>query len=219
MLLYGFPLQYTGPPVAKRLTKNHSSATNFPSHVSEYIQKEITELAIVGPFDQHPFPDWSYTNPIMSRPKTNSDKRHIIVDLSYPEGSGINSYVAKNHVFGKYIQHSLPVIQQAIDIAKELEYDVLVGIVDIERAYRNFRTDPLDWPLSVISFQEKYFLDVAMPFGARLSSLYMQKLAEFIVRALTKKGVYCLQYLDDLICIVKRDASAQPLFAEAMATI
>lgn len=174
MLSFGFPLQYTGPPLAKRLTKNHSSADKFPDHVNEYICKETSELAMVGPFPTHPFPDWSYTNPLMSRPKANTTKRRIIVDLSYPEGSGINSFVTKNHIFGVEIQHTLPAVEQALDIAKLFDFDVYVGIVDIERAYRNFGTDPLDWPLSVIEVQQNFYLDVALPFGARLSSLYMQ---------------------------------------------
>ena len=69
--------------------------------------------------------------------------------------------------------------------------------IDISRAYRNFPLDPLDWPLMAI--KSKIHIDLAMPFGARSSSLNMQLVAQYILRHLHGMGIEALIYLDDLV--------------------
>lgn len=83
----------------------------------------------------------------------------------------------------------------------------MLGSLDIARAYRNFRLDPYDWPLSCIQVDGQFFVDVCMPFGSRLSSLYMQRMSNMITRALANMGITCLIYLDDalVICPKGRD--------------
>lgn len=219
MLQWGFPLQYTGPAPTNNHVKNHTSATQYPAHVRKYIAKELSEGALAGPYDQHPFPEAQYVNPIMSRPKGNSLDRRIIVDLAYPEGAGVNAHVLKNCVFGQSLQHELPTTADAIAMAKALDLDLVVAVVDIERAYRNYRSDPIDWPLLVISFDNKFYIDLGLPFGARLSSLYVQRIANLICAALRSKGIMCAMYLDDLFLACHKDSDVQAQFSYAMATI
>lgn len=59
-------------------------------------------------------------------------------------------------------------------MVKILQMDVVIAVIDIERAYRNYRSDPIDWPLLVISFDGQFYIDLGLPFGARLSSIYVQ---------------------------------------------
>lgn len=197
MLEFGFPLQFTGSLLKSEQTQNHSSTQMHASHIQRYIDKELAERALLGPFVAHPFHSFNHTNPIMTRPMADPAQRRIIVDLSFPHGSGPNSYVQKNYVFGTLVAHNLPTIDQAHD----LDMNISAAVIDIERAYRNFKTDPIDWPLSVIKFKDHFYLDLALPFGARLSSLYVQKIAEFIARALAKMNIHCLIYLDDLFVL------------------
>lgn len=219
MLNYGFPLQYHGPAPRPNSVNNHSSAVQYPDHVRKYIAKELSEGALAGPFDTHPFPHSGYVNPIMSRPKGATGDRRIIVDLAYPEGRGINAHVCKNHVFGQPFEHVLPTTHDAIAIAKELDLNVLVAVIDIERAYRNYRSDPIDWPLLVISFDDKYYIDLGLPFGARLSSLYVQRIANVIVATLRSQGILCAMYLDDLFLACHKQADPQLQFSNAMAVL
>lgn len=216
MLQYGFPLQYSGPAPTTNHVKNHTSAVQYPSHVSKYIFKELAEGALAGPYDHHPFPEAQYTNPIMSRPKGNSQDRRIIVDLAFPEGFGVNAFVQKNCVFGQHLQHQLPTTEDAIDMARALDLNVVVAVVDIERAYRNYRSDPIDWPLLVITFDNKFYIDLGLPFGARLSSLYVQRIADFVVRTLRAQGIMCAMYLDDLFLACHKDSDAHSQFSQAM---
>lgn len=156
---------------------------------------------------------------MMTRPKNGSLKRRVIVDLSYPHGTGVNSMVTKGFIFGKQYDHFLPTINKAISLASSLNYEVAVAVVDIERTYRNFRSDPLDWPLLVVRLEGKYYVDMALPFGTRVSSLYLQQLADFIVGVIQSRGIRSLMYLDDLFVILPQDQNAQSSFAQVLAII
>lgn len=219
MLCFGFPLQFTGSLLPESNPSNHSSALNYMSHIHQYIQKETAEGAILGPLSQYPFNGPVYSSPLMTRPKSGSSARRVIVDLSFPQGQGVNSQVMKGYIFGKHYNHFLPTIDQAVDLAVGLNYEVAVAVVDIERAYRNFRSDPLDWPLLEITVEDKFFVDLALPFCARIPSLYVQQLADFIVWVLKARGVRSLMYLDDLYLILPRNNSAQSTFSEVLAII
>lgn len=180
--------------------ENHKSATNYRRHVESYIDIEVANLTLIGPFIHKPFTKVSVA-PIMTRPKSNTSKRRFIVDYSYPEGVGINSRINKNEVFGMVLEHGLPTVSQAIEVIRRKGFAVHMSTIDLERAYRNYKTDPYDWPLTCIRYNKNYYVDTALPFGSRASSLYVQRIAEFIQRALGQKGIYMSMYLDDGLVI------------------
>ena len=208
-ITYGFPLQYMGGPQYQSCavgapyspTPNHSSAVRYPAAVEAYLAKEIEEKAMLGPFPQPPFTPWCQVSPLMSRPKPNGTERRIIVDLSYPDG-GINAHIQKNVIDGVAVQHNLPTIRDALALVHEQGIqNAHMSAIDISRAYRNFRTSPEDWPLLAISYDGQYFADLALPFGARMSSYYMQAIARFIQRALANIGYAAVIYLDDILIV------------------
>lgn len=79
--------------------------------------------------------------------------------------------------------------------------------------------DPLDWPLTCIWVDNSYCVVVCMPFGSRLSSLYMQRMACCIQRALLKQGMLSDAYLDDLLIICKKNQDPERQFAKALAMV
>lgn len=198
---FGFPLEYLGRHLPTlHATQNHFSARQFPQAIEKYITKELQEEALAGPFSTSPFTPF-HVSPLMTRPKSASDERRIIVDLSFPEG-GVNQWVVKGLSRGELVSHNLPTIANAIEVITLQGIDnTWLSTIDISRAYRNFRTCPKDWPLLGIMYSNNYYLDTALPFGARMSSYYMQRVAEFISRALKAKGIKSLMYLDDLLII------------------
>lgn len=196
---FGFSLQYTGPPLCELPIEMHASGASYARYIQEYIDIEIAEKAMIGPFSHPPFVPWCRTSPLMTRPKSDSQKRRTIVDLSYPPGANVNEGVFKNNYYGRYLNHRLPRIDDVVAKIVDKGFSVALATVDIRRAYRNFPGCPLDLPLNVIRFEGRYYIDLAMPFGARTSSCYMQKAAEFISRALKCRGIHCDIYLDDVI--------------------
>lgn len=202
LVRFGFPLQFKGSfdEVSTKEYDNHQSASNYAKHVESYIEIEVANQTLIGPFREKPFTRLSVA-PIMTRPKSNPSKRRIIVDYSYPDGAGVNGHINKNEVFGILLEHDLPTVGQAVDIIRQRGFAVHLATIDLERAYRNFKTDPYDWPLTCIRYGGQYFVDTALPFGSRASSLYVQRVAEFIQRLLGQKGIYMSMYLDDGLII------------------
>ena len=70
---YGLPSGYIGPVSGTQVIENHPSATQFPEHIDEFIDKEMAEGVLVGPMQHTPFAACSHINPLMSRPKANPD--------------------------------------------------------------------------------------------------------------------------------------------------
>ena len=214
-LKYGFPIQYIGGPINNNST-NHQSAINNTSHVQDYIQVESQYKAMSGPFTAPPFTPWCNISPLMTRDKSTPGKKRVIVDLSYPSGSSVNDMINKNSFMGFKLAHKLPTVQTAIYMAARHNFKVKIASIDIERAYRNFPVCPLDWPLLVIKHRGQFYVDQALPFGTRMSSLYMQRLATFILRHLATRGIVGLFFLDDLLIIHPEAEDPYLQFSEAM---
>ena len=209
---YGFNLQYCGPPLpTKDGIVNHQSATAFYSQVQSYIRVELEHGAILGPFSEPPF-SWVHISPMMTRPKASADlqARRVIVDLSFPREHNINMGIPHNTIFGVPYSHTLPTVDDLVALCELAHYEGYLYSVDISRAYRNFPVDPIDWPMMAITHDQHILLDLAMPFGARSSSLNMQLVANFIQRYLHLQGASTLMYLDDLIghALTLEDATA-----------
>lgn len=60
-----------------------------PTHVDQYITEEMSHNAMLGPFKSPPID--LHTSPFLTREKVNSDKRRVIVDLSWPFGNSVNN--------------------------------------------------------------------------------------------------------------------------------
>ena len=203
---FGFPIGYNGPVSHTENPINHKSATDYPTHIDEFIHQELEHGALhtsgAGPV----FAQWSHISPMMTRPKSDPEKRRIITDLSYPQEGSVNAYIKKNCSMGRNQDHSLPTVQAVVEEVKRVGTAATLFTLDIHRAYKNFRACPLDWPLLNIIWadrdgKEVHALDTAMPFGSKLSSLYFQRAANFITRVLGQKGIKAFMYLDDLIVV------------------
>ena len=135
----------------------------------------------------------------MTREKHDPTKRRIITDLTYPTETSINAYIFKNAALGDIREHSLPTVADFVQDLREVGIGASMFTVDVAIDYKNFRLDPLDWPLACGAWQGHHYVDIAMPFGARSSSSNMQRVANFIVRILSDKGIKARMYLDDLV--------------------
>ena len=170
---YGFPMGYVGPVSDTSHIPNHQSAHQFPQQVGRFIEKELNFGGLVGPLAAPPFMQWSHVSPLMSRPKTNIEERRVITDLTYPRATSVNSYIRKNTVMGMTQSHCLLSVDAVVQRLQEVGPEAHMFTIDISRAYKNFRSCPLDWPLLALTWNDYYYLDVTMPFGWRASSGHM----------------------------------------------
>ena len=86
LLKYGFPLSHDGKTGSKSLLKNHKGARDWPQQMESILNKEVATHSAIGPFDSSPFGDDTYLSPLNSVPKKDSDKRRLILDMSFPQG-------------------------------------------------------------------------------------------------------------------------------------
>ena len=117
---FGFPLSITSPD-SLHVTDiiNHASATSFPEHIQEYIDKESSLGAMLGPANSVASP-YFHCSPLLSRPK-DTNKRWIILNLSHPYGAPLNDIVTRHKFDGHPFTLKFPSID---DIADAIRHDV-----------------------------------------------------------------------------------------------
>lgn len=59
---------------------------------------------------------------------------------------------------------------------------------------------------------DKFYMENRMPFGQRISSLYMQRISNIIISILRAQGHRAVVYLDDILLIGSSRAEAQAAF-------
>lgn len=151
---YRLPLGYMGPPSGSVGTPNHSSAMKYPNQIDDFINDEVEMGGVIGPMRDTPFTEWAHMSPLMSREKRDSDKRRVIIDMTFPPATSINAFINKNMVAGVRRDHRLPGIDDLVKIVRRMGPGAFLSSTDVSRAYKNFKSCPLDWPL--LGFEWQY---------------------------------------------------------------
>lgn len=186
-LAYGWPLGFYAKNMPVSVAKNHPSALAYPVHIDQYLATEMQFKAIEGPMDTPPFHPWMRISPLMTRPKKESEKRRVIVDLSFPEGQAVNTGIDTTYYMGNDISYTLPTISDLISKLRVEGKGALIWKADLARAYRQLRADPIDSPLLGIKHKGSIYIDKCPPFGCRSSSAACQRVANAIVYIMAGK--------------------------------
>lgn len=126
-LHYGWPVGYHSSTIPTSVLTNHPSATAHPSHIRQFLDKELSHAAIVGPFQQQPFDPWVRLSPMMTRPKKNSANRRVIIDLSFPEGTSVNDRISIDSIYGRDSRYTLPTINDLTTYVQRFEKSSWIG--------------------------------------------------------------------------------------------
>ena len=211
-LRYGWPVTYTaaGPPTPTYT--NHASALRNTPTIDKFVAKELSKHALLGPFDTSPFAPWTQLSPLMTRDKPDGSGKRVIIDLSFPHGSSVNDGILKNFHQGEDFSYTLP---SALDLANQM-LDAGRGCfmwkADLERAYRQLRVDPLDYPLLAIKHKGGIYIDICPSFGCRSSSAAQQRVSNAVVFMMDKGGHKLLAYVDDFCGLATSQEAAQAGF-------
>ena len=197
LIKYGFPLDFDARAPLQSNHKNHFSAIAFPKDIEEYINEEIEFQAMYGPYDNPPIPNL-HVSPLMTREKPGAAHRRVIMDLSYPQGQAVNSYISKDKYLGTDFVLTLPSIDNITEKIKKFGRGSLLYKIDISRAFRHVKIDPRDYFLMGLK-QEKYFLDTCLAFGFRHGSGIFQRLSDAVRFIMTSQGYDVINYIDDVI--------------------
>ena len=109
LIEFGFPLDFNRNCPLNYEPGNNKSATEFPNDVDAYIEEELKYDALLGPFENHPIAS-GHCSPFMSRAKPNTDRRRIIIDLSWPAGASVNAGIDKTSYLSSPFSLTFPTI-------------------------------------------------------------------------------------------------------------
>ena len=197
-LEFGFPLDLSVSSLESKSVSNHPSASAFPTHIEHYLRTETQLGAIKGPFVTSPL-QALHCSPMMTRPKPNSENRRVIVDLSWPISKSVNYHVSDTTYCGTNFQLKLPTIDDILEKIVQLNGKCLLFKVDLQRAFRQLRTDPKDIHFTGLNWHKKFYIDVAIPFGYRHGSMACQRVTDAIRFIMHQQGHSLFNYIDDLI--------------------
>ena len=174
---------------------NHSSANEFPADVDAYIDEECKYGAILGPFQVNPIVN-VHNSPFMTRNKPNSDRRRVIIDLSWPLGASVNSGIDKNTYLDTLFSLTFPTVDDIIAELKRIGRGALLYKIDVSRAFRHVKVDPGDYDLLGLHWRCAY-IDTCLPFGKRHGSQIFQCLSDAVRYMMRQKGFHIIDYIDD----------------------
>ena len=136
-----WPVGHNGSSFRSSSCRNHTGATDFQEQITNYLIKEASYQAVVGPFKDNPS-----LSPLNSVPKNDSSERRVIVDLSFPEGESVNFGILKDEYLGNKISVSYPKVDDLIHLIKLKGQGCMIFKEDLKRAYRQLVVDPGDNP-------------------------------------------------------------------------
>lgn len=190
----GFPLQYSGPRVARDSNNLRSTLLN-PEIINSQINKEIIAGRVAGPFNERPLPNL-IVSPIGLVPKKTPGEFRMIHHLSYPPGESINDYIDPALCTVQYTS-----FDQAIKMIQDLGQHCKLFKSDIKSAYRLIPIKPSDFELLGFRYNDKFYFDKALPFGASVSCITFERFSRFLEFCITFnfESGKLIHYLDDFL--------------------
>ena len=116
-LRYGFPLDFQQDKEAELQSTevSRASAIHYPTHVDTYLNTEMEHKAIFGLYQDKPYGEDKHVSPFMSHEKIDSQNRHIIINLSWPQEAAINHFTLLNVYLGMVYQIRFPTVDDITD--------------------------------------------------------------------------------------------------------
>ena len=203
-LTFGFLLGLTsGVSVKSNAKDNHASALNYPEAVEEYIKTEKSHRTLLGPFQVIPHSKFTWA-PLMTRPKGRGHR--VNIDLSIGDHS-VNKATARQAFDSQPFTLKLPTLEALIPQLERLGQDARLFKVDISRAFRNVRMDPGDAIRLGIKWNNEYFIDQNLPFGAVHGTAIFERITDLIHYIMAGRGVTVWNYIDDMYACCYKDVS------------
>lgn len=196
-LRFGWPVGYHIETPPTSVHNNHLSADQHGEHMVHFISTEIGHEAIAGPFRAQPFTPWTRISPLMTRPKRDSDRRRVIVDLSFPTGEAVNDGIDIESIYGRDSSYTLPSVRDLTTYIQQDAPRAWLWKADLARAYRQLRVDPIDTPLLGFTVNGETFVYMCPSFGCRSSSSACHRVSAAVVYLMASKGFKVLAFLDD----------------------
>ena len=179
----------------------HSALENSEV-VSAYLAEEKRRGVLLGPFERGEVPE-VHLNRFGVIPKSRQPgKWRLIVNLSHPEGRSVNDFIQPELCTLQYVR-----VEEVVQELVWLGPGAKTAKVDIRSAYRMVPVHPQDRHLLGMMWEERVYVDAALPFGLRSAPKIFTALADAIEWIAKSQGVQHLwHYLDDFIICREPDS-------------
>ena len=202
-LKYGWPVERDDNVPLEMAGINHKGATEFQDHVDKYIEKELSLGAMIGPFEKIPFKCAVGISPLSTRAKRGSSARRIITDCSWPIGSSLNDGIDKDKYMGRSTNLTYPTVDDLAKRVYELKQlnqgEVMFFKEDLDRAFRQIYADLQSVPKLGFRWRNRYYWDLVLMMGCRISPYFCQKLTDMIRYIHNQMSYFLLNYVDDFL--------------------
>ena len=136
----------------------------------------------------------------MTRDKSSSVNRRVIIDLSWPLGHSVNSGVGSDCYLGTEFVLTYPSIDNITNEVLKLGKGCEIFKIDINRVFRHVPIDPGDLDLLGL-YWEDYFSDRSLLFGFKHESSIFQKLSDTVRFIMRQEGHSIWNCIDDFLCV------------------
>ena len=140
-----------------------------------------------------------HVSPICLVPKSNQgDRWRMIVDLSYPPNHSVNDGISR-----EFSSMSYASVDDAIRYIVHLGPGTELIKIDLKNAYRIVPIHLQDHHLMAITWQDRTYVDCALPFSLRSVPKIFLAVADMLAWALHCAGIqHQIHYLDDFLFMV-----------------
>ncbi|KAI8490524.1 cytoplasmic pattern recognition receptor signaling pathway in response to virus [Branchiostoma belcheri] len=207
-LEFGWPLGYTSTSPLRPSKRNHNSALVYDSAVDDYIRTEVRLGATHGPFDRPPFEHSSVmTSPLQTVSKRGSNRRRVVLDLSFPPGASVNDGIPAKQYLGEDFILTLPSYDAFETLIRDKGPGCYMFKRDLRRAYRQIPVDPHDYYLLGYRWRDKLYYDSSFPFGLRTAAMACQRTTNAVTYIHAQQDHHCTNYIDDFGGVATPDAA------------
>ena len=173
--LHGFRIGFDRSSVSLRSSmQNHPSAHENKAAVRDYIKIERDAGRLVGLFPGSDCPD-VHISRIGLVPKSELSQWRMIVDLSSPFSHSINDGVSS---MLSSLSYSL--VDHIVNLILSLGKGTYLGKVDLKHAYHQIPVHPRDHHLLGIMWDQRAYVDRALPFGLRSAPNIFSSVSDMI---------------------------------------
>ena len=121
--------------------------------------------------------------------------------MSYPYGVSLNDKICNKNYDGVDFVLKYPSVDEIVETVQHLGSDILLSKIDISRAFRNLRVDPLEYDVLGLQWKGKSYIDISIPMGMKTGSALCQRTTDVIRHIMQSKNVHVFNYIDDVICV------------------
>ena len=201
LLEFGAPLSHSGKLdlCTDVCINNHQGAVRYPEQVDAYLLEEISQGAVLGPFQQSPFSQECKISPLNTVEKKESSDRRVILDLSFPPGRSVNDGIIKGQYLGEDWDLRYPSVDAFAKLVFRKGQGCLMYKRDLKRAYRQIPICPGDVRKLGYVWKGNLYLDTTLSMGVRSGALICSRVTGAIQQIFNSLGHESVVFLDDFV--------------------